>query len=411
MTVRGGAAASVYLVSAAGCCWFAFHGRAQFVDLHVYRLGGDAVLHGGFLYGLRFDGLPFTYPSFAAVLFAVVAALPFAVSAALLAGASAVALPVLLYLALRLPGPGDSLGLDSPAAWRVALLAGAAAVWLEPVRTTLGYGQIDLLLALLVLFDLAVAVRLPGFLPGFLPGIAIGLAAGIKLTPAIFIVYLFLTGRYRAACTAVIAFGVTVLAGLAVLPGASAWYWGGEFASPGHISPVQNPENQSLLGVLARTVPTAPVTTIWMPLACLVAVAGLFLARSAARRGNEALGFCFCAVTGLLISPISWTHHWVLAIPALLLAGVAVCRGFRCGQVRMAACGGAGLVAVLILGWLRLARGVTGSNWLGLSASSLASSAIYVVLGLGFLAVAAGYWLRSYRRKRHGVMPDLSGIV
>jgi len=390
VTVRGGAWAGVYLVSAAGCCWSAFRGMARFVDLHVYRLGGDAVLHGGAgLYAVRFHGLPFTYPPFAAILFAVVAALPFLVCAVLLAGASVLALPVVLYLALRLPGLG-SAGLGAAAAWRVALLAGAAAMWLEPVRTTLGYGQIDLLLALLVLYDLAIAVRLPGLLPGA----AIGLAAGIKLTPAIFIVYLFLTRRYRAGWTALLAFGTTVLVGLAVLPGASAWYLGGEFANPGRISPVQDPENQSLLGVLARTLHTADVTAVWLPLAGLVAVAGLFLACDAGRRGDEALGFCFCAVTGLLISPISWTHHWVLVIPALLLAGLAVYHALQRGQVRVAAGGGGTLVAVLVLGWLRLARGVIGSDWLGLSASSMASSAIYVIFGLGFLALAGGYWLR-----------------
>jgi alpha-1,2-mannosyltransferase len=389
VTLRGGAWAVAYLVSAASCCWYAFRGRARFVDLHVYRLGGEAVLHGGFLYGLRFHGLPFTYPPFAAVLFSVPAALPFPVSAVLLAGASVMALPVVLYLALRLPGLG-SAGLSSAAAWRVALLAGAAAVWLEPVRTTLGYGQIDLLLALLVLYDLAIAVRMPGRWPGA----AIGLAAGIKLTPAIFIVYLFLTRRYRAGWTAVVTFAATVLVGFAVLPGASRWYWGGQFANPGHISPVQDPENQSLLGVLARTLPAAEVTAVWLPLAGMVAVAGLFLACDAGRRGDEALGFCFCAVTGLLISPISWTHHWVLVIPALLLGGLAVIRGYRAGHVRTAVFCGSWLAVALVLGWLRLARQVTGSNWLRLPVSSQASSAIYVIFGLGFLAVAGGYWLR-----------------
>jgi alpha-1,2-mannosyltransferase len=389
---RGGAALAAYLVSAAGCCWYAFHGLAHFVDLHVYRMGGDVVLHGGDLYAARFHELPFTYPPFAAVVLAGPAAVPFSVSAALLAAASVAALPLVLYLALRLPDGWPAL--SSRAAWEIALLAGVAAAWLEPVRTTLGYGQIDLLLALLVLYDLAGAVRSPRFLPGLLPGAAIGVAAGIKLTPGIFIVYLLLTRRYRAATTAAVTFGVTVLVGFAVLPGPSRWYWGGQFANPGHISPVQDPENESLLGVLARTMHTADVTAVWLPIACLVAVTGLFLACVAGRGGNEALGFCFCAITGLLISPISWTHHWVLAVPALLLGGLTVFRGYRAGHARAAVFRAFWLAVLLVLGWLRLARQVTGSNWLGLSASSLASSAIYVICGLGFLAVSAGYWLR-----------------
>ena len=399
MRGRGGAALAAYLVSAASCSWYAFHGLAHFVDLHVYRLGGDAVLHGGVgLYAARFHGLPFTYPPFAAVFFSAAAALPFSVSAVLLAGASVMALPVMLYLALRLPSALPALGTRE--AWLVALLAGAAAIWLEPVRTTLGYGQIDLLLALLVLYDLAGAVRLPGIWPGLLPGVAIGVAAGIKLTPAIFIVYLFLTRRYRAGATAAVTFGVTVLVGFAVLPGASRWYWGGQFANPGHISPVQDPENQSLLGVLARTMHTADVAAVWLPLALLIAATGLFLACGAARRGDEALGFCFCAVTGLLISPISWTHHWVLAIPAVLLAGLAVYNGVQRGHVRTAVFWGFSLAAALVVGWLRLARQVAGSNWLDLPASSLACSALYVIFGLGFLAVAAGYWLAAIPGRR-----------
>jgi len=135
-------AGAAYLASAAACCVLAARSKANFVDLHVYRMGGAAVLHGGHLYQLRFAWLPFTYPPFAAVVFTTLAAIPWGVAAALLTGASAVTLPVTLHLALRLPRPRRA-----PAAWPLALAAAAAVIWLEPIRTTLAYGQVDILLA------------------------------------------------------------------------------------------------------------------------------------------------------------------------------------------------------------------------------------------------------------------------
>ncbi len=389
-------AGAVYLASAAVCCGLAARSSAHFVDIAVYRMGGTAVLHGGSLYRLRARALlPFTYPPFAAVVLTVLAAVPWAAAVALLTAASTIALPVMLYLALRLPRPGG----PAPAgrlSWAVALAVAAAAIWLDPARATLGYGQVDIVLALAVLYDLA----LPD--TSRWKGAAIGLAAGIKLTPAIFAVYLLLTRRYRAAATAAATFAGTVAAGFAVLPASSGWYWGGEFASPGRISPVADPENQSLLGVLSRTLHTADVLPLWLPLAATITAAGLALAAAAGRHGDEAAGFSLCAVTGLLVSPISWTHHWVIAIPALLVAGTAVSDARRAGKTAASRLGAAGIAAVAVIGWTRLAQATSGlaqatpaSGWLAMPAPALACSAVYVLIGLLALALAAWYRLRA----------------
>jgi alpha-1,2-mannosyltransferase len=351
-------------------------------------MGGEAALHGDSLYQTRVAGLPFTYPPFAAVVFTMLSALPWAAAAWLLTVASAVALPVMLYLVLRLPGAIPRPAATShagAAAWPIALTVGAAAIWLEPVRTTLGYGQVDILLAAATLYDLA----LPD--TSRRKGVAIGLAAGLKLTPALFIVYLLITRRFRAAVTAAATFAATVAVGFAVLPASSAWYWSGAFARPGHVSPVSDAQNQSLLGALARTLRTEDVVPLWLPLAVAVGIAGLALAAAAVRRGNEALGFGLCAVTGLLVSPISWTHHWVIAIPALLLAGLATYRAYQTGDTTRTFLGIAGILAIAIIGWTRIGRRVPGSGWLRLPAFALASSTVYVVLGLLVLALAAAY--------------------
>ena len=385
------AVTALYALSAALCCVLAATGQAQFTDLHVYRLGGDAVLHGASLYGLRFAGLPFTYPPFAAVVFAVFAGLPWTVAATLLTVGSAVALPVLLYLALRLP-PVPSW-LSSRGAWRLAMAVAAAAIWLEPVRTALGYGQVDLFLATAVLYDLSLPDNRRR------KGAAIGFAAGLKLTPAIFVLYLLITRRYRAAVTAAAVFAVTVAAGFAVTPASSAHFWDVTFLNPGRISPVQNDENQSLLGAMARTLHSASVGQWWLPLAIAVALAGLALAARAQRAGDEALGFSLCAVTGLLISPISWTHHWVIAVPALLLAAVAIYRD-RARRPLTAILGATAIAAITIIGWARLAREVAGSDWLHLSALDLAYSEVYVFAGLAALALAGAAVLARWLARR-----------
>ena len=135
---------------------------------------------------------------------------------------------------LRLSGPAREQARER--AWTLALTVAAAAIWLDPARATLGYGQVDILLTAAVLYDLSLpdTARRKGML--------IGLAAGLKLTPAIFAVYLLVTGRRRAAATAAAAFAGTVVAGFSVFPAGSAWFWSGRFASPGHVSPVQNPQ-------------------------------------------------------------------------------------------------------------------------------------------------------------------------
>jgi alpha-1,2-mannosyltransferase len=378
------AAGAAYLASAAVCCGLAARSSAHFADIGVYRMGGAAVLHGGSLYRLRMGALPFTYPPFAAVVLTVLAAVPRDAAVALLTAASTVALPVMLYLTLRLSRPGG------PAAagrltWAVALTVAAAAIWTDPARATLGYGQVDIVLALAVLYDLT----LPD--TSRWKGAATGLAAGIKLTPAIFAVYLLLTRRYRAAATAAATFAGTVAAGFAVLPASSRWYWAGEFGNPGRISPAEDPENQSLLGVLSRTLHTADVLPLWLPLAMAVAAAGLALAATAGRRGDEAAGFSLCAVTGLLVSPISWTHHWVIAIPALLVAGTAVSSARQAGNTAASRLGAAGIAAVAVIGWIRLAQATPASGWLTMPAPAVACSAVYVIIGLLALALAAWY--------------------
>ena len=107
---RTGWLAGGYVLSATGCALATLSSRAAFGDLSIYAAGGAAVLHGTPLYQLRFAfGLRFTYPPFAALLFAPLTWLPAIAGQVLVSAATVLALPVTSYLVLRLP-PGPARG-------------------------------------------------------------------------------------------------------------------------------------------------------------------------------------------------------------------------------------------------------------------------------------------------------------
>ena len=383
---RTGWLAGGYVLSAAGCALVTLRSRAAFGDLSIYTAGGAAVLHGTPLYQLRFAfGLRFTYPPFAALLFAPLTWLPVTAGRVLVSAATVLALPVTSYLVLRLPPWPAQLARDR--AVQLALAFSAAAIWLEPERTNLKYGQINVLLTLLVLIDLVWIER--GRCLG-LGGALIGVAAGIKLTPALFVVYLVATRRYRAAATAAGAFAATVAMAFALVPGDAARYWDLSFLDPAHVGRIQNVANQSLLGALARVLHTLSVGPVWLPAAAVIGVAGVALAARAGRSGQAAQAFALCAVTSLLVSPISWSHHWVLAVPALLVAVVTAARRW---PSRTAVAGLAAVAVVAAAGWAAIIWRVPlgGGHYaeLNLTPVQLIAADAYVLAGLGALVLAA----------------------
>jgi alpha-1,2-mannosyltransferase len=386
---RTGWLAGCYVLSAAGCALATVTSRAAFGDLSIYTAGGAAVLHGTPLYQLRFAfGLRFTYPPFAALLFAPLDWLPVTAGRVLVTAATVLALPVTAYLVLRLPGPaGQRRPLGRDQAVQLALAFSAAAIWLEPERTNLKYGQVNVFLTTMVLLDLAWLERSRN--PRF-GGALIGIAAGIKLTPAIFAVYLLATRRYRAAAMAGAAFAGTVAVAFAFVPSDAARYWDLSFLDPAHVGRIQNVANQSLLGALARVLHTLAVGSAWLPVAAAVAVAGIVLAARVGRAGQAAQAFALCAVTSLLVSPISWSHHWVLAVPALVVPLTAATSRW---PSRSAALGLAAVAVIAVAGWTGIIWRVPigGGHYaeLNLTPLQLMAADAYVLAGLGVLVLAA----------------------
>ncbi|GAA1984319.1 glycosyltransferase 87 family protein [Kitasatospora viridis] len=365
------------------------------VDMIVYRAEGSAVVNGTDLYALRVAdwNLPATYPPFAAMLFVSTTWFPVGLLRVLVTLGNTGLLALAGLLSFRLAGwPRKRL---RPAG--VLLVAGAG-VWLEPVFTTLRYGQINLLLLCLVLWDLNLGRD------SRWKGVGIGIAAGMKLTPGLFAVYLLLTGRVRAAFTAGLTFLGTFGIGLLVLPHATWGFFTKYLYDSSRVGRTQIVDNQSLRGAVARFLhqanPGAPATL----LAAVVAVAGLATAVYVWRNERwlpraEAWGVCCTAVTALLLSPISWTHHWVWCVPLLVLlaaeADTERTRPARLRHKRWRA-----VFAVTLLGfysfamWLVPHKGMPDYRF---NLLQQLPAGIYPGIGVCFLALAA---LRVRARRR-----------
>jgi alpha-1,2-mannosyltransferase len=194
--------------------------------------------------------------------------------------------------------------------WYALGLAGVLFAALEPVRDTFSFGQVNLLLMALVYADLRLLSR-----GSRLAGLGIGLATAIKLTPALFIGYLLVARRYRAAAVAAgTTAGATLLAALA-MPDASRVFWTEALWDTGRVGSLGYVSNQSLRGLVARLYPTGG-GLFWVLLAAVVLVIWGYRVRQA---GDDATGFALTGVVACLVSPVTWVHHLVWLIPALVL--------------------------------------------------------------------------------------------
>jgi len=205
------------------------------------------------------------------------------------------------------------LGWRGTARTGATLLVVGVVFWSEPVQRTLFLGQVELMLMGVIVWDLSQPDSRRW------KGIATGLAAGVKLVPLIFILYLVITRRSRQALAALAAFAATVLVGFAALPGeAVKWWFHGYFLQANRTGFVGDRVNQSLRGILTRLAGSvASAQPVWLVTAIAIGVLGLAAATLIHRAGHPFVGLMTCALTAVLISPISWDHHWVWIAPGL----------------------------------------------------------------------------------------------
>jgi len=344
------------------------------IDLDVYRIGAQAWLDGQPLYGPLAStqaglSLPFTYPPAAAILFAPLAVLPFWAANALLTLSSVTALIALLVLAV-----GRSKAEKASGAAALALLA--ASLLAEPVQATLGFGQVNLVLAAMVALD----VLTPrSWWPR---GLLIGIATAVKLTPAVFVLALLVRRQYREAATAALSFTIVSLLAWVVTPRDSQQYWTGALWDPDRIGGAVYAGNQSINGLLLRLGLTGPAErAAWlMGVALVVGLAWVGMTR-AHRVGDVVLLLGINGLVALLASPVSWTHHWVWLLPL----GLALwARTDRAGW-RLLAVVGASLMLLRPMWWLprEAERELDWAPWQQVPGNA------YVLFGVAVLLAAA----------------------
>jgi alpha-1,2-mannosyltransferase len=283
------------------------------VDFGVYRAGGLHAFNGA-LYKFDIAGAKFTYPPFSALMFSPIAHLPLGLAKGLWALGSFVALWFLVRLIVRrYASPGFA---NYKYAQIIVFVVVATS---NPIRDGLALGQIDIFLALLVIADLC------GALP-FLPrGILIGIAATIKLTPLFLIAYLLVVRRVRPAMVAAATFASLTALTFVVLPKESTTYWLDRyFLNMNHFG-VDGISNQSINGMLARYFGPMSAHMAWyVPLAMIVGAAVLWTAREV-NASRPWLGEAIAVASIVVLSPVSWTHHWIYVLPLLVA-------GFRLGS-------------------------------------------------------------------------------
>jgi alpha-1,2-mannosyltransferase len=247
---------------------------------------------------------------FAAVMFAPFAVMSTPLAQTVILALSLVALWAIVHLTVVTVRAAVGAVRGSSIAWSVPLSLVAVAT--HPVLETLLFGQINLILAALVLADVLPPNR------GRSRGVLVGIAAGMKLVPGIFIVYFLVTGQRRAAITAALASLGTVAVGFLIQPSASWAYWTSHAMDPDRMGGIAYVTNQSILGMSARLLRDPhPPRGLTLTLSAIVLVAVILLARRLAQRGDGFTSICVVATGSLLASPISWSHHWVWFIPCL----------------------------------------------------------------------------------------------
>jgi alpha-1,2-mannosyltransferase len=316
------------VLALAGAAWWflaTFAVRHGSFDLKVYFGAVNYWAHGNgevYDYVKPFSRYGFTYPPFAALAMAPMAILPWwAVNTLAIVGTVVVTLVLLDWFLRPLV---DRFGWTR---WFTVAVAAAVVAVFEPLRETVSFGQVNMLLLFLVLADFRLLVARGSRLGG----VAIGLATAVKLTPGIFVLYLLLTRRFRAAMTALVTTAAATVLAMLVAPDASREFWTDALWDTNRVGHLEFISNQSLMGLVARLHPAQPSRLLWAVLVVAVLAIWAWRARRAATAGDDLAGVALTGLVGCLVSPITWVHHLVWTLPALWLL---FDRGLRAGGWR-----------------------------------------------------------------------------
>jgi alpha-1,2-mannosyltransferase len=316
------------------------------IDIDVYRMGSQAWLDGRPLYdhGVEFHtpiglNLPFTYPPLAAIVFSPFAWLGMPAASVTITLITLALLVVSIMIVLtRLDVWRTAQVVPGPAWlrrwWLTLLIVAAAAIWLEPIKSNFAFGQINVVLMTLVIAD-CVPRRTP-----WPRGLLLGLGMALKLTPAVFLLYFLLNRDKRAMLTSLASALAATLAGF-VLAWHDSWrYWGDTVRDTDRIGAASLNTNQNVAGTLARLGLSDHARFLPWVAACLLVLAlTVWAVRRVLRAGEPTLAVICIALFGLVVSPVSWSHHWVWMLPTVVVTAVLAWRRRNAALAAVSAAG------------------------------------------------------------------------
>jgi len=383
------AAAALYYAA-----WPLFGHTPYRIDIDIYQMGGQAWLDGRPLYrgdvlfhtpiGLN---LPFTYPPLAAIVFCPFSWLhmPTASVAITLLTSALLILSTTLVLAgldvwstsAVVPGPAWLRRL-----WLAVVISAGASIWLEPITSNFAFGQINVVLMTLVIAD-CVPRRTP-----WPRGLLLGLGIALKLTPAVFLLYFLLRRDNRAALTALASFAGATLVGFALAWNDSWEYWTHTVLHTDRIGETALNTDQNIAGALARLgLGEHDRFPLWVAACLLVLAATVWAMRRALRAGEPTVALVCVALFGLVVSPVSWSHHWVWVLPAVLVTGILAWRRRNVALAVLSATG------VALMRWtpidlLPKHHETTANWWRQVAGSSYVWWALAVIVAAGLTVTA-----------------------
>lgn len=379
-------------ITALACVGWGLFGQTPYrIDIDIYRLGGQAWLDGQPLYsgGVLFHtpiglDLPFTYPPLAAIAFSPFAWLQMPAASVAITALTLVLLIVATTIVLAslevwttstlLPGP----------AWlrrwwlAMVLVVAPATVWLEPITSNFAFGQINVVLMTLVIAD-CFPRRTP-----WPRGLLLGVAIALKLTPAVFLLYFLLRRDNRATWTALASFAAATLAGFALAWRDSWEYWRHTVHHTGRIGEAALNTDQNIAGALARLgLAEHERFVLWGVTCVLVLGATRWAIRRVLGAGEPTLAVICVALFGLVVSPVSWSHHWVWMLPAVLVIGILAGRRHNVTLAVLS------VVGVALMRWtpidlLPKHHEATAAWWRQLAGMSYVWWAVAVIVAAGF---------------------------
>ena len=350
----------------------------QHFDVYVYWYALNNWFSGNSLYDWYalpdYKMYPFTYPPFGAWALSPLTWFDYETAARLMIMAIALQTAVIVALV------GRSLGWSWGSAFAIAPWAAILVQQcLEPFTQSVGFAQVNTAMMALVMIDVAAPPSWKG------RGVASGLAAAIKLTPAIAVLIFLLRRQWRSAITMVATSLAVTLLSWVISPGESARFFFDAMWDPQRAGDAYYTSNQNLKGFVARALPENAWSITWAIAVALALVAAVWLclriqaaatsvvtphiisddaapgplnaaapatgatvsAAPAAPAGDAVelaapsavattpaapalpenlttlLTAAVIMTLGLLVSPITWSHHWVWGL-ASVVALIAV---------------------------------------------------------------------------------------